>query len=153
MNTWLLRLGSVEFERETHLSARPLVLCWDTLIGVLSIRRTLRGEGQETKSSTHTHQLMIEFSSLIRRCMFVCLLSVMVNSFHVKPPELNRTSGQTDARYRRQETDCNIIFLCSYDWGNYRGAPGPTESFSRWIVLQLQLGPLIETSSAHLRWL
>lgn len=55
----------MKFEREMHLSAQALALCWDTLLGVLSIGRMLLVEAQETKSSTPNDDGLFVFDLLM----------------------------------------------------------------------------------------
>lgn len=55
----------MEFEREMHLSAQDLALCWDTLLGVLSIGRMLQLEAGETTSSRRSDDGAFVFDLLI----------------------------------------------------------------------------------------
>lgn len=56
----------MEFEREMRLSAQDLALCWDTLLGVLSIGRMLQLEAGETTSRRRSDDGGFVFDLLIR---------------------------------------------------------------------------------------
>lgn len=58
----LSAVDQAEFKREMCLSAQALALCWDTLLGVLSIQWMLPLEAQEQRAAD---QMMTERLSLI----------------------------------------------------------------------------------------
>lgn len=67
------RWNRVTSEREMCLSAAALALCWDTLLGVLSIRGTLQLEAQEAISSRPSDDGASSFDLLIHVCSVIHL--------------------------------------------------------------------------------
>lgn len=63
----------VTSECEMCLSAADLALCWDTLLGVLSIRGTLQLEAQETMSSRPSDDGVPSFDLLVHVCSVIHL--------------------------------------------------------------------------------
>lgn len=60
-------------EREMCLSARVLALCWDTLLGVLSITGMLQLGAQEMMSSRPSDDGVPSFDLLIHVCSVIRL--------------------------------------------------------------------------------
>lgn len=81
----------VKFERELHLSAQALALCWDTLLGVLSNEWMLALEAQETASSRPDDDWAFVFD-LLKQVWSVFCLWWQIN---LKLTQIIQTAGQT----------------------------------------------------------
>ncbi len=83
----------VKFEREMRLSSRDLALCWDTLLGVLSIGRMLPLEVQETMSCRPSDDGVFVFDLLLHAQSVIGLWWQI--EFNLKPMQITQTARQT----------------------------------------------------------
>lgn len=86
------------------LSAGALALCWDTLLGVLSIGGTPQLEAQETMSSTPSDDGAPVFDLLIRVCSaIICKGKLILIQ--------NKTYGKGQVRFSDKTTNLFVFFF------------------------------------------